>query len=87
MIKFVNLEIACIESGFNLMEIDSNHWAVESSVYNFNLYIHKEEIWNFSFFMKFNYLEPDIKARLIKSITKDYEIAEKELEDAENNNM
>lgn len=73
MIKFDNLEKACIESGFIIMEADCNHLAVAKGVYNFHLYIHKEEVWNCIFLMSFNFLEPDIKATLLKAMAKDYE--------------
>lgn len=73
MIKFNNLEKACEELGFFLIEANYYQLFVTAGRYNDYLCIHKEEVWNFSFCTGFIWLDPDIKATLIKALTKDYE--------------
>lgn len=86
MIKFDNLEKACKELNFKLEKrkllvaaIDDDNREV--------MFLSIDKPWDIGFYTSFDWLFPKEKEKLIKAITKDYEIAEKELEDAENNNM
>mgnify|MGYP006926284274 CR=1 FL=1 len=84
MIKFEHLKKACEELGFNF-ETRNFCLCVYDEVEHMLMRIFPIDAWNIDFTNDFNLCFEVTKATLIKAITRDYEIAERELENAENN--
>lgn len=86
MIKFENLERVCKELDFKLDKKEPFVFVIDRCEYEV-IFLGKDNPWSICFYARFDWLDVKEKEKLIKAITKDYEIAKKELEDAENNNM
>lgn len=86
MIRFDNLEKTCKELNFKLDEKELFVFVIDTCKYEV-IFLRKDNPWDICFYTNFDWLSPKEKEKLIKAITKDYEATEKELEDAENNNM
>lgn len=72
MIKFENLKKACEELDFELDKEDPfvtvSNWSGK-----YVIFLSKHDPWNIGFYVSFDWLSPEEKAKLIKAITKDYE--------------
>ena len=86
MIRFTHLEKACDELGFELVNIMTHLYVLDGEGSKI-MFFFPGKPWDLNFTNDFNFIRISERAKLIKAITRDYEATEKELEDAENNNM
>lgn len=85
-IKFTNLKAVCDDYGFEFYESRYNCTVVGSMSMNL-LSVSPDFLYQIRAYDNFVIVGYEARKALINAAIKDYEIAEKELEDAENNNM
>lgn len=86
MIKFTNLKAVCDDYGFEFYENRFNCTVVGDMSSNL-LSVSPKFLYQIKAYDNFVLVDDEVRKALINAAIKDYEIAEKELEDAENNNM